>query len=116
MAALHRRAEPLLRRLWRTARRTGIPPTRPLWLQFPGDARAAVRDQEWMLGPSVLVAPVVTAGAGLRSPLFPPGRLEGAGGGGRGPPPPAGAAPPGPRPPLPRRGAEPLPPPPTAAG
>jgi alpha-glucosidase (family GH31 glycosyl hydrolase) len=79
MAALHRRARPLLARLWRQARRTGIPPTRPLWLQFPRDARAAVRDQEWMLGPSLLVAPVVTEGAVTRSVYFPRGCWKGAG-------------------------------------
>jgi alpha-glucosidase len=79
MAALHRRARPLLSRLWRTARRTGVPPTRPLWLQFPGDARAAVQDQEWMLGPSLLVAPVVTEGAVSRSVYFPRGCWKGAG-------------------------------------
>src|SRR4051812_9693216 len=79
MAALHLRAQPLLLRLWRVARRTGIPPTRPLWLQFPGDARAALQDQEWMLGPSVLVAPVVTEGAVSRSVYFPRGCWKGAG-------------------------------------
>src|SRR5207253_3160770 len=79
MAALHRRARPLLARLWRSARRTGIPPTRPLWLQFPRDARAAVQDQEWMLGPLLLVAPVVTEGAVTRSVDFPRGCWKGAG-------------------------------------
>ena len=79
MAALHRRARGLILRLWRTARRNGIPPTRPLWLQYPGDARAAVQDQEWMLGPSVLVAPVVTEGATSRSVYFPRGCWRGAG-------------------------------------
>ena len=79
MAALHRRARPLLARLWRSARRNGIPPTRPLWLQFPSDSRAAAQDQEWMLGPSVLVAPVVTEGAVSRSVYFPRGCWTGAG-------------------------------------
>jgi sulfoquinovosidase len=79
MATLHRRARPLLARLWRTARRTGIPPTRPLWLQFPGDARAAGQDQEWMLGPSLLVAPVVSEAAVSRSVYFPRGCWKGAG-------------------------------------
>jgi alpha-glucosidase (family GH31 glycosyl hydrolase) len=79
MAALHRRARPLIRALWRDAGRTGIPPTRPLWLQFPGDRRAAGQDQEWMLGPNVLVAPVVTEGAHSRSVYFPAGCWRGAG-------------------------------------
>jgi alpha-glucosidase (family GH31 glycosyl hydrolase) len=79
MAALHRRARPLILRLWRDARRTGIPPTRPLWLQFPGDPRAAVRDQEWALGPDVIVAPVVTEGAVTRSVYLPRGCWHGHG-------------------------------------
>jgi alpha-glucosidase (family GH31 glycosyl hydrolase) len=79
MAALHRRARPLLLRLWRTARKTGLPPTRPLWLQFPGDSRAAVSDQEWTLGPNLIVAPVVTEGATTRSVYLPRGCWRGAG-------------------------------------
>ena len=73
LAALHERAVPYMRRLWRTGRRTGIPVTRPLWLAFPGDRRAAAQDQQWMLGPDVLVAPVVEEGARSRSVYFPRG-------------------------------------------
>jgi alpha-glucosidase len=79
MAALHRRARPLIRALWRRADRTGVPPTRPLWLQFPGDERAAGQDQEWALGPDVIVAPVVTEGATTRSVYLPAGCWHGAG-------------------------------------
>jgi alpha-glucosidase (family GH31 glycosyl hydrolase) len=79
MAALHRRARPLIRALWRSADRTGIPPTRPLWLQFPGDERAAGQDQEWALGPNVIAAPVVTEGATTRSVYLPAGCWRGAG-------------------------------------
>ena len=73
LARLHERAVPLIRRLWRAGRRTGMPPTRPLWLAFGGDARAAREDQQWMLGPDVLVAPVVTEGATSRLVYFPRG-------------------------------------------
>src|SRR4051812_38441150 len=79
MAALHRRARPLLLELWRAARKSGIPPTRPLWLQFPGDSRAAVRDQEWALGPDLIVAPVVTEGATTRAVYLPRGCWRGGG-------------------------------------
>ncbi|MFL5846597.1 MAG: TIM-barrel domain-containing protein [Solirubrobacteraceae bacterium] len=82
-AALHRRAVPLIRRLWARGRRTGIPPTRPLWLAAPGDARAAAQDQEWMLGDDVLVAPVVTEGAGAREVYLPGGCWRRAGTGPR---------------------------------
>jgi sulfoquinovosidase len=64
---------PLVGQLWREAARTGIPVTRPLWLEFPGDAEAAKQDQEWMLGPDVLVAPVVEEGKTARDVYFPAG-------------------------------------------
>jgi alpha-D-xyloside xylohydrolase len=70
---LHLAARPLILRLWREAVATGVPVARPLWLEFPGDARAAKEDQEWMLGPDVLVAPVVVEGASSREVYFPRG-------------------------------------------
>jgi alpha-glucosidase len=73
LARLHRRASGLILRLWKRADRNGIPPTRPLWLAYPGDAKAAARDQEWLLGPKVLVAPVVEQGADSREIYFPRG-------------------------------------------
>ena len=72
-AARARRA-PLIQRLWREARRApACRSTRPLWLAFPGDAAAAEQDQEWLLGPDVLVAPVVQEGADGREVYFPAG-------------------------------------------
>jgi alpha-glucosidase (family GH31 glycosyl hydrolase) len=81
LAQLHERAVPLIRRLWAEGRRTGMPPTRPMWLAYPGDRQAARQDQQWMLGPDVLVAPVVTQGATSRSVYLPEGcwQLRGAG-------------------------------------
>jgi len=73
LSRLHLAAVPLILRLWRQAAHTGIPVTRPLWLQYPGDRRAWSQDQEWLLGPDVLVAPVVTQGASSRSVYFPRG-------------------------------------------
>ncbi|MDQ6834754.1 MAG: hypothetical protein M3016_01055 [Actinomycetota bacterium] len=73
LTALHLRARPLILRLWRQAVRTGIPITRPLWLAYPGDPRAGQQDQEWLLGPHVLVAPVVTQGASSRQLYLPRG-------------------------------------------
>jgi alpha-glucosidase len=73
LTELHKRARPLILRLWRRADRTGIPITRPLWLAYPHDRRAAQQDQEWMLGPDVLVAPVVDEGATSRQVYFPRG-------------------------------------------
>jgi alpha-glucosidase (family GH31 glycosyl hydrolase) len=81
LARLHRRARPLILRLWREAVRTGVPITRPLWLAEPGDRRAAAEDQAWLLGDDVLVAPVVVKGARSRTVYFPRGcwRQDGTG-------------------------------------
>ncbi len=80
---LHIRARPLILKLWRRAVRTGIPIARPLWLHHPRDRRAARQDQEWLLGPDVLVAPVVVEGARSRSVYFPRGCWRRAGRGRR---------------------------------
>lgn len=72
-ADLHLAAAPLIMRLWREAQVTGIPPTRGLWFHFPDDARARKEDQQWMLGPDVLVAPVVKQGAVTRDVYLPKG-------------------------------------------
>jgi len=73
ISRLHLAATPLILDLWRAAHRTGMPITRPLWLQYPHDPRAVAQDQEWLLGPDVLVAPVVTEAARVRQVYFPAG-------------------------------------------
>lgn len=73
LSRLHASAAALIGSLWEQAASTGIPIARPLWLQFPGDPQAASQEQEWMLGPDVLVAPVVVAGASGRDVYFPQG-------------------------------------------
>ena len=73
---LHQRALPLIRRLWRSGRRTGLPPTRPLWLAAPEAPGAHREAQEWMLGPNVLVAPVVIEGARRRRGQLPARLLD----------------------------------------
>ncbi len=73
LSRLHLAAVPLILRLWRQAAQTGMPVTRPLWLQYPGDRTARRQDQEWLLGPDALVAPVVAEGASSRAVYFPSG-------------------------------------------
>lgn len=73
LSELHLKAAPLIMRLWREGQRTGLPIARPLWLAYPGDPDAAKQDQQWMLGPDVLVAPVVEQGATSRTVYFPAG-------------------------------------------
>jgi alpha-glucosidase (family GH31 glycosyl hydrolase) len=74
MAELHQQLEPYNAVLMRQAQRAGAPPIRPLPLAFPqDDAAPAHADDEYLLGPDLLVAPVVAAGAGNRSVHLPPG-------------------------------------------
>jgi alpha-glucosidase (family GH31 glycosyl hydrolase) len=76
LAALHQRALPLIRRLWREGRKTGMPITRPMWLGGASAPGAGTDAQQWLLGPDVLVAPVVTEGATTREVSFPRGCWE----------------------------------------
>jgi alpha-glucosidase (family GH31 glycosyl hydrolase) len=73
LSKLHLSAEGLIEQLWQEADSTGVPPTRPLYLEYPDDPQAAEQEQEWLLGPDVLVAPVVEQGANKRSVYFPEG-------------------------------------------
>jgi len=51
---------------------TGVPLMRPLVMEFPGDAKVADRSDEWMMGSSLLAAPVMQEGE-TRSVYFPAG-------------------------------------------
>jgi alpha-glucosidase (family GH31 glycosyl hydrolase) len=51
---------------------SGMPIMRPLWLHFPGDAKAVACADEYLWGPSLLVAPVVDKAATARSVYLPP--------------------------------------------
>ncbi|HKP91579.1 MAG TPA: TIM-barrel domain-containing protein [Thermoleophilaceae bacterium] len=73
-AKLRTQLYPYLSAADRRYRRTGMPIMRHLALAFPGDRRAAARDDEYMLGPDLLVAPVVEEGARTRSVYLPRGR------------------------------------------
>ena len=72
-AELHLKAAPLIMRLWQEAQTTGVPPVRGLWVEYPKDERARQEDQQWLLGPNVLVAPVVEQGASTRNVYLPQG-------------------------------------------
>jgi alpha-glucosidase (family GH31 glycosyl hydrolase) len=73
LSELHLAARSLISSLWKQADETGMPVTRPLYLAYPNDPQAALQDQEWLLGPDVLVAPVVERGVGSRTVYFPAG-------------------------------------------
>jgi len=52
---------------------TGMPVMRALWLHFPDDPTAVARDDEYMWGRNVLVAPVVEKDATIRRVYLPGG-------------------------------------------
>ena len=71
---LHTQLYPYLTAALRTYRRTGLPPMRHLALAFPRDPLAAAREDEFLLGPDLLVAPVLEQGATERAVYLPRGR------------------------------------------
>ncbi|MFN7993409.1 MAG: glycoside hydrolase family 31 protein [Bryobacteraceae bacterium] len=75
-AKLHDSLGPEILALAKEAARTGEPIARSLEYEHPGNGYASVAD-EFLLGSSILVAPVVQKGATERPVLFPPGTWKG---------------------------------------
>ncbi|TDC76802.1 glycoside hydrolase family 31 protein [Streptomyces hainanensis] len=71
-ALLHERLGPEILALAQHAARTGEPIVRPLEFDHPGHGYATVTDQ-FLLGPDILVAPVLDKGATTRTVTIPPG-------------------------------------------
>jgi alpha-D-xyloside xylohydrolase len=55
------------------AHETGLPPMRPLFVDFPDDTSCWAVDDQFMFGPDLLVAPVLYAGATERQVYLPAG-------------------------------------------
>ena len=53
--------------------RDGVPTVRPLWWEFPDDPAAWGVDDQYLLGPDYLVAPVTAQNATSRAVVFPAG-------------------------------------------
>lgn len=70
---LRYRLLPTLYTLAEEAARTGVPILRPLFLEFPDDPRAVGRDDQYMVGPHLLAAPVMEDGARTRAVYLPDG-------------------------------------------
>jgi alpha-glucosidase len=70
---LRMRLPPYLYGLFREASLCGAPVWRPLFYEFPEDPDAAAVEDQLMLGPSLLAAPVVERGARERDVYLPPG-------------------------------------------
>jgi alpha-D-xyloside xylohydrolase len=71
--SLRERLRPYIDAQMREASRTGMPPMRPLFVDFPTDANCWSIEDEFLLGPDVLVAPVLEAGARARAVYLPAG-------------------------------------------
>jgi alpha-D-xyloside xylohydrolase len=70
---LRERMKPYIRELMRAAHEKGTPVMRPLFHDFPSDARAWTVEDEYLFGPGVLVAPVLWPGMRTRRVYLPAG-------------------------------------------
>ncbi|MBB0246370.1 family 31 glucosidase [Streptomyces alkaliphilus] len=70
---LRERLRPYVLEQMRAAHTEGLPVMRPLFLDFPDDARAWDIADSYLFGPDVLVAPVLEAGARERAVYLPAG-------------------------------------------
>ena len=64
---------PYIHSIAKQASETGMPLMRPLALAYPGDEQAAAIDDEYLFGPSLLVAPIHESGAVSRQVYLPEG-------------------------------------------
>jgi alpha-D-xyloside xylohydrolase len=71
--ALRERLRPYVMDTMRTAHTEGLPPMRPLFLNFPGDETCWEIADQFLLGDDLLVAPVITEGAVERKVYLPAG-------------------------------------------
>ncbi|MBV6657380.1 MAG: hypothetical protein KI785_06375 [Devosiaceae bacterium] len=71
--ALRERLRPYLKRLMDEAHTRGLPPMRPLFMDFPEDPASWDVHDAYMFGGDLLVAPVLDAGASERQVYLPPG-------------------------------------------
>jgi alpha-D-xyloside xylohydrolase len=68
---LRERLRPYIMDQMRIAHECGIPPMRPLFLDFPNDSSCQSIEDEYMFGPDLLVAPILEAGARSRAVYLP---------------------------------------------
>ena len=70
---LRERLRPYIGEVMRQASETGVPALRALFVQFPDDATAWEVDDEFLLGPDLLIAPVTGPGVTSREVYLPAG-------------------------------------------
>lgn len=68
---LRERLRPYIMKQMKLASTKGTPPMRPLFFDFPDDAKAQTVDDQFMFGPDLLVAPVLHQGARKRRIYLP---------------------------------------------
>ncbi|WP_439379920.1 glycoside hydrolase family 31 protein [Amycolatopsis lexingtonensis] len=72
---LRERLRPYLMAQMRVAHEQGIPPMRPLFVDFPADPECWTVEDAFLLGPDLLVAPVLEAGVTSREVYLPSGAV-----------------------------------------
>ena len=70
---LRERLRPYIHEQMALAARSGLPPMRPLFVDYPEDARAWLIDDQFLFGPSILVAPILVAEGTAREVYLPEG-------------------------------------------
>lgn len=73
-AALRERLRPYISSLMAVAHRYGDPLMRPMFFDYPDDARCWELDDQYMFGPDLLVAPILAAGVTARDVWLPAGQ------------------------------------------
>ena len=73
MTRIYAHLAPYLRRLSREASGTGLPGQRPLFLHFEDDPETYAIQTAYLLGPDLLVAPVIAAGKSEWTTYLPAG-------------------------------------------
>jgi alpha-D-xyloside xylohydrolase len=71
---LRERLRPYIHEQMSLASETGLPPMRPLFVDYPHDAVAWTVDDQFLFGPDILVAPILTAGQTSRLVYLPAGQ------------------------------------------
>jgi alpha-D-xyloside xylohydrolase len=70
---LRERLRPYLMEQMRIAHEQGLPPMRPLFVDFPDDSHAWLIEDQFLLGPDLLVAPITEEGVRERDVYLPAG-------------------------------------------
>ncbi|WP_328766336.1 glycoside hydrolase family 31 protein [Streptomyces sp. NBC_00286] len=70
---LRERLRPYLHEQMRIAAADGVPPMRPIFVDFPQDAASWTVEDQFLFGPDILVAPVTEPGARSREVYLPAG-------------------------------------------